>query len=179
MSRVVGIAVSGALGLAVLFLWPKSPAPSTPEGNRVTAPAIEEAEAPVEEAEPDEVAEVSPLADSRETVSTAAAPVVEAPQDEPLLMELLRSTRDPEMRVRLAREGNRRFPNTSDAPERSSILIHALADLGRSSEARGEAETMVNGSPDSEWVREIEQFTGAKRHRNVRLNDAGELEYYE
>jgi hypothetical protein len=46
------------------------------------------------------------------------------------------------------------------------------------SEARGAAERMVNHYPDSDWVREIERFTGAHRHRNVRLNDAGEIEYY-
>ncbi len=85
---------------------------------------------------------------------------------------------DPERAVELSRSGNRRFPASADVPERTSILIHALADLGHSSEARGEAEAMVNGYPDSPWVREIERFTGAHRHRNVRVNDAGALEYY-
>ena len=37
---------------------------------------------------------------------------------------------------------------------------------------------MVNHYPDSSWVREIEGFTGAHRHRNIRVNDAGQLEYY-
>jgi hypothetical protein len=46
-------------------------------------------------------------------------------------------------------------------------------------EARGEAEKMVNAYPDSAWVREVERFTGAHRHRNVRVNDAGVLEYYD
>ena len=83
----------------------------------------------------------------------------------------------PRIHVQLAREGNRRFPDSPDAPERTSILIHALAGLDHSMEARGEAEAMVNHYPDSEWVREIERFTGAHRHRNVRINDAGVLEY--
>ena len=85
---------------------------------------------------------------------------------------------DSEAAIRLAREGNRRFPGSADAPERTSILIHALANVGRSMEARGEAEKMVNEAPDSEWVRDIERFTGAHRHRNVRVNDAGVIEYY-
>jgi len=46
------------------------------------------------------------------------------------------------------------------------------------SEGRAEAEYMVNHYPDSKWVREIEGFTGAHRHRNIRVNDAGQLEYY-
>jgi hypothetical protein len=101
--------------------------------------------------------------------------------DEARLMARLREAAagDPELAVTLAREGNRRFPNSAAAPERTSILIHALAALGRGMEARGEAENMVNGYPDSPWVREIELFTGAHRHRNVRVNDAGVLEYYD
>jgi hypothetical protein len=111
----------------------------------------------------------------RTTASAAAAPLDEGP-----LMSRLRHVKDRDARlaIELAREGNRRFPDSPHAPERASILIHALASLGRASEARGEAEDMVNRYPDSEWVREIEGFTGAHRHRNLRLNDAGELESY-
>jgi hypothetical protein len=109
----------------------------------------------------------------------AATPAQVAQLDEARLMARLRaaSGTDPALAVQLAREGNRRFPGSPDAPERTSILIHALASLDRSMEARGEAEEMVNHYPDSEWVREIERFTGAHRHRNVRINDAGVLEY--
>jgi hypothetical protein len=85
---------------------------------------------------------------------------------------------DPEYAMSLAREGNRLFPDSPDAPERTSILIHALATVGRASEARGAAEEMVNHYPDSAWVREIEAFTGAHRHRNLRLTADGSLEYY-
>ena len=96
-------------------------------------------------------------------------------------MERLRKARTAgqhALAIQLAREGNRRFPDSALAPERQSILIHSLADNEQRSEARGEAEHMVNHYPDSDWVREIERFTGAHRHRNVRLNDAGEIEYY-
>jgi hypothetical protein len=84
---------------------------------------------------------------------------------------------DPGAAIALAREGNRRFPDSADAPERTSILIHALSAVDRPSEARGEAEQMVNHYPDSSWVREVEMFIGAHRHRNVRVNDAGNLVY--
>ena len=86
---------------------------------------------------------------------------------------------DPPLAIKLAREGNRRFPHGTDVAERTSILIHALSATGQSMEARGEAERMVNDLPDSAWVREVERFTGAHRHRNVRINDAGVLEYYD
>jgi len=111
---------------------------------------------------------------------TEAAPKAAKPLDEQQLMARLRQAakRDPALALTLAREGNRRFPSSPEAPERSSLAIHALADLGRGMEARGEAEKMVNDYPDSEWVREVERFTGAHRHRNVRVNDAGVLEYH-
>jgi hypothetical protein len=80
--------------------------------------------------------------------------------------------------IERAREGAARFGASADAPERRSILIHALSDTGRAAEARGEAEAMVNECPDSTWVREVERFTGAHRHRNVRLAANGQLEYW-
>jgi hypothetical protein len=137
-----------------------------------------------------DVAEPSPLvAESPSSVAAMPAPTpsssaptsaVVLTQNEAGLMQRLRSLKDsdPSGAVVLAREGNRRFPDSADAPERSSILIHALAEQGRGSEARGEAEDMVNHYPDSSWVREVEMFTGAHRHRNIRVNDAGLLEYY-
>ncbi len=101
--------------------------------------------------------------------------------EEARLMARLRAVApgDPALAITLAREGNRRFPDSADAPERTSILIHALAATGQSGPARGEAEAMVNHYPDSPWVREIETFTGAHRHRNVRVNDAGQVEFYD
>jgi hypothetical protein len=83
---------------------------------------------------------------------------------------------DPELAVQLARAGNRRFPDSPDAPERYSILIHALAVQSQAPSARGEAEYMVNHFADSPWVREIETFSGAHRHRNLRVTDAGVLQ---
>jgi len=94
-------------------------------------------------------------------------------------MRLLRSAQnnDPTLVIELAREANRRFPESPDAPERASLLIHALAKQGLASEARGQAEDMVNRYPDSAWVREVERFTGAHRHRNLRVGPNGELHY--
>jgi hypothetical protein len=99
------------------------------------------------------------------------------PADEASLMTRLRAAAASESAdaVDLALEGNARFPDGADAPERTSILIHALARQGRASEARGEAEGMVNRYPDSPWVREIEAFTGAHRHRNIRVDADGAI----
>jgi len=108
------------------------------------------------------------------TKSTATAPHA---MNETQLMARLRAVKDsdPAAAVTLARDGNRRFPDSADAPERTSILIHALVATDKGSEARGEAEQMVNHYPDSSWVREVERFTGAHRHRAVGVNDAGQV----
>ena len=106
-----------------------------------------------------------------------SAPSPGVPSDERSLMAELRSVkdRDPVRAEELVCVGNARYPNSSDAPERASILIHAFAAQGRASDVRGEAEDMVNRYPISSWVREIEAFTGAHRHGDVRLTDAGQL----
>ncbi len=94
-------------------------------------------------------------------------------------MARLRSSRsDPSLAIVLAGEGDRRFPGSDGAGERASVRIHALADQGHAAEARGEAERVVNRYPDSPWIREIEAFTGAHRHRNVRVTADGSLESY-
>ena len=135
--------------------------------------------APSAEPASQSVPTATPLLPQPAPPAPAPKPAPSASLNEAQLMARLRSMKgNAAAAIELARDGNKRFPDTADAPERTSILIHALASQGASSEARGEAEQMVNHYPDSDWVREIERFTGAHRHRNIRLNDAGQLEYY-
>jgi hypothetical protein len=112
--------------------------------------------------------------------STTAPPLAgaEAALSESVLMARLRNVAGSNfpLAVELARAGNRRFPDSPDAPERTSILIHALAAEGLARDARGEAEYAVNHYPDSSWVQEIERFTGAHRHRNLFLTDGGVIQ---
>lgn len=110
--------------------------------------------------------------------TTAPLPPSNAPVaklSEAVLMARLRSVAEsnPSLAVELARAGNRRFADSPDAPERASIMIHALAAEGLPRDARAEAEYAVNHYPDSAWVQDIEQFTGAHRHRNLTLTDGG------
>ena len=111
---------------------------------------------------------------------SANAQRMAARMSEAILMARLREVAktDSAQAVEIARAGNKQYPDTPDAPERTAILIHALVTQDKLSEGRAEAEYMVNHYPDSSWVREIEGFTGAHRHRNIRVNDAGQLEYY-
>jgi hypothetical protein len=68
---------------------------------------------------------------------------------------------DPVRGLELAREGQRRFPNGEAAAERAAIVVRSLAMQGRLSEARGEAELMVQRYAGTSWAREVEQQTGA------------------
>lgn len=174
----MALGAGGSLALAALVYW---------QSERAAQPWSSE---PRPVARAAELA-TSGLAKAPEPVSTkpvpntAALPAATAARpnpsdDEASLMAELRGVRasNPARAVELARAGNQRFPDSPEAPERAAILIHALSDQGQASEARGEAEHMVNHYPDSNWVREIEQFTGAHRHRNLRLNAEGQLESY-
>jgi hypothetical protein len=167
----VGVGVAILVGIGAYFLRPAAPAPTVELENDEDFAAAE--------------AQTQPEPPPPPETATAPAPVHPSAAPEPApeirLMEQLHGARAAgkhALAIQLAREGNLRFPESSFAPERHSILIHALADNEQRSEARGEAEFMVNHYPDSDWVREIERFTGAHRHRNSRLNDAGELEQY-
>jgi hypothetical protein len=147
-----------------------APSPLPPPAPPV-APAPDPAPAPSHPPGPDR---------SPSTTAPPPPPGSEAakPLNESVLMARLRSVagNDYPLAVELARAGNRRFPDSADAPERASLLIHALAAQGMAKEARGEAEYAVNHYPDSQWVREIEGFTGAHRHRNLILTDGGVIQ---
>jgi hypothetical protein len=151
---------------------------------RVQTPAAPEpaqAPAPAPPAPPP----AGPAAAARNAPPSAPPPSVSAEtavarMNETVLMTRLRelAVTDSAQAIELARAGNKRFPDSRDAPERESILIHALVTQNQLSDARAQAEYMVNHYPDSKWVQQIEGFTGAHRHRNIRVNDAGQLEYY-
>jgi hypothetical protein len=88
--------------------------------------------------------------------------------DEATLMAAMRDaeTTMPGIALELAREGERRFPDSADAAERAAAAVKCLARLGRVPEARGEAEIMVNRYAGTTWALEVERHTGAHPHTN-------------
>ena len=182
------VVVAGVALGAAAFLRAKPAPVARPSEEHVTTTPVAPA-GPVADASP-RVAPAAPTrhppgADQAPSSKTApSAPPPNAGSDaaatlkESVLMARLRSAAGSNypLAVELARAGNRRFPDSPDAPERTSILIHALAAQGMSRDARGEAEFAVNHYPDSSWVREIEGFTGAHRHRNLILTDGGVIQ---
>jgi hypothetical protein len=172
--------VSMAIAIAV---WRGTSADEAPaEMSAAEAPAASPAPSPAPAPAPPPP---TPAAAAQNTAPDAAAPSARveatvARMNEAVLTAHLREVaqHDSAQAIEIARAGNKKFPEGPEAPERYSILIHALVTQNQLSEARGEAEYMVNHYPDSKWVRDIEGFTGAHRHRNLRVNDAGQLEYY-
>lgn len=184
-ARLISIAAGALILAGVIAVWhgrkedtgePVTPAPEPAAAPPSAAPA------PAAAAHPSPPA---PAAAAPNTRPDAAPPppsvqAMVARMTEAVLMARLREVAktDSAQTIEIARAGNKQYPDSPDAPERTSILIHALVTQDRLSEGRAEAEYMVNHYPDSSWVRDIEGFTGAHRHRNIRLNDAGQLEYY-
>jgi len=187
-ARLVAIAV-GALVLAIVIaVWHGLSADESDAAKRAASapPAAPETAPPAPPSPPPPAAPPSgPAAAAQNAPPDAAVPAPNvqaaiARMNEAVLMAHLREVArsDSAQAIEIARAGNKKFPDSPDAPERTSILIHALITQDKLSEGRAEAEYMVNHYPDSKWVRDIEGFTGAHRHRNIRVNDAGQLEYY-
>jgi len=165
------LVVVAGVGLGAAAFLRAKPAPPTAS---VAPVAVAPPPAPPAPAPPPPGPGQSPSTTSPPPAGSEAA----APLKEAVLMARLRSVAgsDFPLAVELARAGNRRFPDSPDAPERTSILIHALAAEGLARDARGEAEYAVNHYPDSSWVQEIERFTGAHRHRHLFLTDGGVIQ---
>jgi len=64
---------------------------------------------------------------------------------------------DPQQILRLAREANARDPDSPDAAERAWMVVKSLADLQRFSEAKDEAQTMVNRYPGTSWALDVQR----------------------
>ena len=77
--------------------------------------------------------------------------------DEPALMATLRELRgsDPELTLRLAREGNRRFKASAETGERSWFIVKSLSDLGRHDEARVEGRALVDQYRGTRWAEDV------------------------
>jgi len=98
---------------------------------------------------------------------TTARPPAPAAGDDLVAMETLREllNSEPRRAIELARQANKRAPDSPDAAERAWIVVKALASLKRFHEARDEAAAMVGKYPDSSWAMD------AKRHMLVQPLD--------
>ena len=76
------------------------------------------------------------------------------PANEPELMTQLRQLVDsaPARTIELAREGQKRFPQSPDVPERAWMIARALVRLGRFEEACDEARWLMRRHPENVWA---------------------------
>lgn len=117
----------------------RAPPSPTDESARVVAP-------PVSPAPPQPSARPPIIAPMRRDEPTA--------MPEPQLMATLREMGGtaPQRSIDLAREGQRRFPNSADAAERDFIVVQSLVNLKRFHEAQDEARAMVRKYPDNQFA---------------------------
>lgn len=64
---------------------------------------------------------------------------------------------DPAAALRLAREGEARFPEGPEAPERKWYEARALVELQRIEEAVQVARTLVERYPEAEWTADVKR----------------------
>ena len=74
-------------------------------------------------------------------------------------MEKLRAlgASDPSLRIALARDGNKRFPDSADAPERAWMVVKSLTNLEKFKDAHDEAEVMVKQYPGTSWALDVQR----------------------
>ncbi|HEX6763812.1 MAG TPA: hypothetical protein VF103_00005 [Polyangiaceae bacterium] len=110
--------------------------------------------------EANEPSEVSDLVTAVTVTAPTRPPATEpSPLDEPALMTKLRAfgPAEQEQAIRLARQGNLRFPTSPDAAERAWYVVKSLAGLGRFHEARDEARAMVGRFRGTPWAEDVER----------------------
>ena len=158
--------MAAALGVGVLIArgGPRSAA-ERPEA--VGAPPVADLPTPETAPAPPVDRPVSPGAVSRDGAPSEAAaqprPLtgrdLAALVNEAALMVRLRQLgeTDPPLTLRLAREGNDRFPNSPDAPERAFIVVKSLVDMTRFKEAQAEARKMLKAYPNDPRTLDVER----------------------
>jgi len=157
MNRSAKIAVSlcacaaMVVGAVVALRHPRQPPAAASSDTTGEPPPLVEAAAP----DPGPRVATAPAAEPVRPRPRPAAP----PRSltEPVLMAAIRElgAADPARALELAREGNRRFPNSADAAERTWTICKSLAALGRFAEAQQEARQMVQQYPDTAWASDV------------------------
>jgi hypothetical protein len=169
-AALIGTAL-GLVGAVVIWFAPVGPSPSAPP-----VPAIEATAAPpVLVAPPPPVATIPAPAETgsgvaaraalpakadapRAAVSAAASadPVDPAAEELALLVRIKeKAASDPAGAIALVDEGHQRFPRGGFYLERESIAVLALAQLGRTAEARERAKRVLEAHPGNAYAERL------------------------
>jgi hypothetical protein len=71
---------------------------------------------------------------------------------------------NPPLSLQLAREGNARFPNSADAPERAWIVVKSLVNMAQFKEAQAEARIMVAKYPNDPRALDVQRHLLTNPH---------------
>jgi hypothetical protein len=141
-------------GGAILLLGrgPRKPPVAASADDVEVAPSV-----PVAAPAPAVAPQSSPVAAAAAPLRRAPGPAGSLPSSEDQLMTTLRDlgASDPARTLDLAREGNRRFPSSADAPERSWMICKSLAALGHFAAAQDEARQVVARYPGTTWAGDL------------------------
>lgn len=158
---LLGVVAVLLIGAATTVFFRHTPKPPTRLASAVEEIESEQSQEPRDvEATPRPEVTTTPEPSAPEPVVTAgttAAAVPTDPAEEDALMAKLHELgqRDPEQSIRLAREGNRKFPKGPGASERAWIVCKSLTNLARFDEAREEAQKMVREYPGTSWTMDV------------------------
>ena len=145
------VVIAGAVIGVVMFRSQAPPARPAPADDEVPAASRTDESAPGAAA-PQQPAARPPIAAPTRRDEPAA-------MTEPRLMATLRELGGtaPQRSIDLAREGQRRFPNSADAAERDFIVVQSLVNLKRFHEAQDEARVMVKKYPDNPFAQDAQR----------------------
>ncbi|MGA2449841.1 MAG: hypothetical protein ABTD50_14265 [Polyangiaceae bacterium] len=161
----VALTLVVAVGSGVSFVWSGAKPPSIGRAAAASADEAMSVAARVPEARAIHVdpatAFPTPTAPPVDAISISTASADAAPglQSERQIMAQLHglAQTNPEASLQLAREGNARFPDSPDAPERGWIVVKALTNMRRFDEARDEAKIMVARYRGTSWATDVER----------------------
>lgn len=152
------VSIAAILGYALLRSTPTTTHHRPPPSSLST---LDTTEFPAAQVAAVPIASVHPLStETHQSAPTAAASSGNASTlDEPATMKLLRELGDsmPTMSLALAREANRRFPNSADAAERGFYICKSLVNLERFQEAQEEARVIVERFRGTPWAEDLER----------------------
>jgi len=151
----------GLVGVAVILLATRGQQGGPPAAEEpLPAPDPTTPSRPVAPAAGGGPAAASPVPARPAPSPTPAAPQPAAHAPRPSEGQLMDQLHDlggtnPELSLKLAREGNQRFRDSPNAPERVSIIIKSLLSLNQRDEARDEARRMEQQYPGSPFTSDV------------------------
>jgi hypothetical protein len=136
----------------------RTPRDTAGESNEAPIADEKRAPSPAPTSAPETPPDATPPVPGKPLAATAPKP------SEAALMARLRhlSGTDPELSLRLAREGNRQLKDGPEEAERRWYVVRSLMDLGRRDEARAEARALIDKYPASDWAQDV--------HRHLFVN---------